>query len=173
MGAGKKLQSLLRNKNISVTALSRETGISSNTLYAIIKRDSNINSETMNKIANSLHLSMNELAKLLSDEIEGNSNTESILSESRILDPEIEKSLVDSKNLIEKLNNLTRSYEEQIRHLYSLRETKENLLRRLDDINKEIKEIDMQLYILENDVQNRKTELDLIRHKISTPISSD
>ena len=171
MGAGKKLQSLLRNKDISVTTLSRKTGISSNTLYAIIKRDSNINAETMSKIANSLHLTMDELAKLLSEDIESNSNMESNLSESRILDPEIEKSLEDSKNLIEKLNNLTKSYEEQIRHLYMLRETKESLLRRLEDINKEIKAIDMQLYILENDVQNRKTELELIRHKISAPTS--
>lgn len=171
MGAGKKLQSLLRNKNISVTALSRETGISSNTLYAIIKRDSNINAETMNKIANSLHLSMNELSELLSDDIEGDSNTESILSESRILDPEIEKSLVDSKNLIDNLNNLTRSYEEQIRRLYELREKKEACLRQLEMISKEMEAIDMNIYILENDVKNRKTELDLIRHKISTPIS--
>lgn len=68
MGQGKKLQSLLKERNISVTKLTNETGISSNTLYAIIKRDSNINADTLSKISNALQISIDSLRQLLADE---------------------------------------------------------------------------------------------------------
>lgn len=39
MGDGKKLQEILKERNYPVTKLASDTGISVNTLYALIKRD--------------------------------------------------------------------------------------------------------------------------------------
>ena len=166
MGAGKKLQTFLRDKNISVTALSRETGISSNTLYAIIKRDSNISTEIMSKIANSLNISMDELSKLLSDNKKEPSDTETISSNSHILDPEIDKNFSDTEELIKRLNVLTINYESAIRRLVDYKIRKEHVMRQRDTINEEIEKLNMEICILENDTKNRMTEIVLTRRKI-------
>lgn len=62
MSFGKKLQRILEERNISVLELSNKTGISSNTLYAIIRRDSsNINIEILRKLADFLEITTDEL----------------------------------------------------------------------------------------------------------------
>ena len=61
MGDGKKLQEILKERNYPVTKLASDTGISVNTLYALIKRDSGISSSSLNKIADALQISVDEL----------------------------------------------------------------------------------------------------------------
>lgn len=52
MGIGVKLKELLSEKKMSVAELSRLTGISTNTLYAVIRRDSDrMNGEALIKIS--------------------------------------------------------------------------------------------------------------------------
>ena len=52
MGFGAKLGDILKSKNMTVAELSKQTGISSSTLYAIIRRDSdNVNLSAIQKIA--------------------------------------------------------------------------------------------------------------------------
>lgn len=62
MGFGANLESILKSKNMTVAELAKRTGISSSTLYAIIRRDSdNVNLSAVQKIANELKISVNEL----------------------------------------------------------------------------------------------------------------
>lgn len=62
MGFGKHLQNKLKENNLTVAELSRRTGISSNTLYAIIRRDSEaIGFETLAAIATGIGINMLEL----------------------------------------------------------------------------------------------------------------
>lgn len=57
MGIGKKLSCELKNQNMKVSELSKKSGISSQTLYAIIKRDSErVNIETLQKISQTLNV---------------------------------------------------------------------------------------------------------------------
>ncbi|GLB28156.1 hypothetical protein LAD12857_00790 [Lacrimispora amygdalina] len=52
MGIGVKIKELLSEKKMSVAELSRLTGISTNTLYAVIRRDSDrMNGEALIKIS--------------------------------------------------------------------------------------------------------------------------
>lgn len=61
MGLGKKLKNTLDSKHMTVIELSNLTGISSSTLYAIIRRDSdNVNLETVKKIATALNMSLDD-----------------------------------------------------------------------------------------------------------------
>lgn len=57
MATGKELKNILRDNGRKVTWLAEETGISPNTLYAIIKRDSeNINYANLIKICDALQI---------------------------------------------------------------------------------------------------------------------
>ena len=97
MGNGKKLQEIIKDKNYTVTKLAEETGISVNTLYAIIKRDSNITSTTLNKIADAWQISVDELSDLLSEaEI-----SEAAQEEPYVMDPDT--LLSDVQSIIKKL----------------------------------------------------------------------
>lgn len=62
MGLGKKLQNILKAKNMTVVDLSKSTGISSSTLYAIIRRDSdNVSLEAVRKISTALQIPLDTL----------------------------------------------------------------------------------------------------------------
>lgn len=62
MSFGKTLQRILEERNITVLELSNKTGISSNTLYAIIRRDSsNVNIEILRKLSDFLEITTDEL----------------------------------------------------------------------------------------------------------------
>ena len=53
MGVGKTLKELLNNKGMTAKELSEQTGISINTIYAILKRDNDsIKPESLLKICN-------------------------------------------------------------------------------------------------------------------------
>lgn len=70
MGFGTHLQNLLHDRNMTVSELSRITGISTNTLYAIIRRDSgNVNLENLRKIAAALNISLGELTVMSDKQI--------------------------------------------------------------------------------------------------------
>lgn len=162
MGKGKKLQSLLKEKNIPVASLARETEISQNTLYAIIKRDSEINASTMSKIAEALNISVDELSDLLS---EGNDKND-IKPTSRVIETDLEKTLEDTKKIIDKLNCLTKDYEISVYKLSQLTEQLELLKKRKSQTEKEIMELESRISILKNDIQNRALELSLIRNNL-------
>lgn len=60
MGIGKTLKELLNNKGMTARELSEQTGISINTIYAILKRDNDsIKPESLLKICNILDVSPN------------------------------------------------------------------------------------------------------------------
>lgn len=66
MGFGIVLKQLLSDKNMSIKELSEETGIPLNTLYSITKRDTiNVRQDTLEKIAQTLDVPMNELIAML------------------------------------------------------------------------------------------------------------
>lgn len=168
MGGGKKLQEVLKERNISIAQLARDAKISSNTLYALIKRDSNINASTMSKISDVLGISVGELSELLSDKDE-NMKTEQI-KKSRILDEEITETLSDTKEIVQKLNRLTMEYEVSIEQLRRLKREREERDRIVKMEQHKISVLDEQLSILENDVKNRQMELSLIRSKLGVLI---
>lgn len=59
MAIGKKLEALLQAKGVKPGTLATETGISKNTIYAIIKRDNEmVNMGTLDKIASALGVSI-------------------------------------------------------------------------------------------------------------------
>lgn len=61
MGLGSKLKNILKSKNMTVTELANLTDISSSTLYAIIRRDSdNVSLDTVKKIATALQMSTDD-----------------------------------------------------------------------------------------------------------------
>lgn len=73
MGFGTKLSSLLKERGMTVTELAKLTGISSSTLYAIIRRDSdNINISALQKIAEALQIPVESLTKSSPDNKIGN-----------------------------------------------------------------------------------------------------
>lgn len=62
MGLGKKLRALLSEKNMTVAELSRLTGISTNTLYAVIRRDSDtMSGDALVKISEILEVPLSSL----------------------------------------------------------------------------------------------------------------
>lgn len=70
MGFGSILKVLLSERNMSIKELSEETGIPLNTLYSITKRDTiNVRPETIQKIADALHISNNDILNQLHNEI--------------------------------------------------------------------------------------------------------
>ena len=162
MGAGKNLQSVLRNRNVSIAQLSRETGISSNTLYAMIKRDSDINTTTMSKLSQYLGITVDELSTLLTN---GAQETKETFPDSHILDCEMDTTSTDTKELITKLNSLTQDYEEKLIRSVQLRKELEVKQKLRVEIEHEIQELRVRLEVLENDLKNRRLELCMIREK--------
>ena len=88
MGFGSVLKSLLSEKNMSIKDLSEVTGIPLNTLYSITKRDSvNVRPETLEKIANALQITSDELIQTLRQEI-NNTHRELELLQYRLYEAE-------------------------------------------------------------------------------------
>lgn len=162
MGVGKNLQSVLKARNISIAQLSRETGISSNTLYAMIKRDSNINTTTMSKLAQYLGITVDELSELLVQEKPEDNDT---LPNFHVLEFDMDNTLADTKELINKLNALTQEYEKKLHESINLRKELEMRQKQRAAIEHEIHEIHVKLDMLENDIKTRRLELDMIREK--------
>lgn len=163
MGQGKKLQSLLKERNMSVTKLANETGISSNTLYAIIKRDSNISTDTLSKVANALQISIDGLGQLLTDETLNEENPDNV---THLLDVEFNDTLMETRQLIEKLNHLTMEYQKSLDMLRDLTKEREHTKLHKQQLEQKIQELDNRIAVLSNEIANRKIELDLIRNKI-------
>lgn len=163
MGQGKKLQSLLKERNMSVTKLANETGISSNTLYAIIKRDSNISTDTLSKVANALQISIDGLGQLLTDETLNEENSDNV---THLLDAEFNDTLMETRQLIEKLNHLTMEYQKSLDMLRDLTKEREHTKLHKQQLEQKIQELDNRIAVLSNEIANRKIELDLIRNKI-------
>lgn len=163
MGEGKALQELIRKKNITATKLSRETGISSNTLYAIFKRDSKINTTSLAKIADALEMSVGELTDALSED----DNEHDSISDTRLLDAEINQTFTDMRKLLVHLNALTIEYEERIKKRLYLQDHIKALKERMEKEQLEIYDTENEMQILENDILNRQLELSLIRKKLS------
>lgn len=62
MGLGKNIRSILDDKNMKVSELSKLSGVPYGTLHAIIKRDSDgVKTETLKKICSALNVSIGEL----------------------------------------------------------------------------------------------------------------
>lgn len=62
MAVGKRIESIAKEKKISLRKIALSAGISYNTLYAIVKRDSNrIDLETLEKIAAALEVDIADL----------------------------------------------------------------------------------------------------------------
>ena len=61
MGDGARLKEILDDKNISVRRIASSTGISAQTLYSIIKKDSNIRFDNALRIANELDIEVSEI----------------------------------------------------------------------------------------------------------------
>ena len=111
MGEGKRLQDYLKSRNIKITQLARESGISPNTLYATIKRDSSISAVTLGKLSKALGIEHQSYQK----SYQNNPKEKEAAFKPRILDSELEQTLLDTKELINKLNSLTREYEIALR----------------------------------------------------------
>ena len=164
MGAGKKLQALLKQRGISIANLSRDTKISVNTLYALIKRDSNINATTLEKIAFALNLTIDELNDMLTDKQQSNSLNN---PELYVINTEFEKTLKDTQEILDLLNKLTKEYEYSVYQLRKTRERYEALTKRKYELEKELLSLSDELKVLENDIANRNLELSLIRNKLA------
>lgn len=62
MGLGKNIKSILDDRNMKVSELSKKSGIPYGTLHAIIKRDSDgVKTETIKKICTALNVKIDEL----------------------------------------------------------------------------------------------------------------
>lgn len=164
MGAGKKLQALLKQRGMSIANLSRDTKISVNTLYALIKRDSNINATTLEKIAFALNLTIDELNDMLTDKQQNNSSNN---PELYVINTEFEKTLKDTQDILDLLNKLTKEYEYSVYQLRETRERYEALTKRKYELEKELLSLSDELKVLENDIANRNLELSLIRNKLA------
>lgn len=160
MGNGKKLQEIIKDKNYTVTKLAEETGISVNTLYAIIKRDSNITSTTLNKIADAWQISVDELSDLLSEaEI-----SEAAQEEPYVMDPDT--LLSDVQSIIKKLNDLSKQYNQKIREANEIRNRIAFLGKQQEAITAEKETLGMRLQSLDNDIKNMSVDLELIRNRL-------
>lgn len=162
MGEGKRLQEYLKNKNIKIAQLSRESGISQNTLYATIKRDSSISAETLNKLAHALKISTAELAEIISVD---SSKKESF--KPRVIEDELEQTLLDTRQIIEKLNYLTHEYEYALKKRANLTSAIANSKRRISSLQSEIENFESELAVIDVDIANRQLELKILREKLS------
>lgn len=161
MGEGKKLQELLKKRNCTVTKLAADTGISVNTLYALIKRDSGISNSNLNKIAEALNMSVDELSNLLSEE-----ETSNALSEETPYFLNVDTLDQDIHKILIRLNDLSKQYREKIRSADELRHRIALLTKQQESIAAEKESAQMQLKVVENDILNMSIDLDLIRQKL-------
>ena len=73
MALGKRLKELLKDRGITILEFATITGISKNTLYGITKRDSdNITFENLQKIADALDMTVDELQQAILAKMAGN-----------------------------------------------------------------------------------------------------
>lgn len=160
MGNGKELQKLLGNLQVSVTHLAKTTGISPNTLYAIIKRDSNISTSTMRKIADALNMPVNELAIALSSKVARTKQEENPY----IINQEINET--GTYSLVDKLNRATIQYNDQICILREKEDRLRTITLQKQNIEVEIRNLEYDIMKIQTDLKNRSIELDLLRSKI-------
>lgn len=161
MGDGKKLQEILKERNYPVTKLASDTGISVNTLYALIKRDSGISSSSLNKIADALQISVDELSTLLSQE----ENEKTLQEEQQyLLDPDAV--FEDMQDIINKLNELSIQYKKKMEESHKLRSRIAYLTKQQEAILSEKENLQLNLRMVDNDIKNMALELDLIRQKL-------
>ena len=163
MGEGKRLQEYLKDKNIKIAQLSRDSGISQNTLYATIKRDSSISAETLSKLAKALDMGTSELSEIISSD--SKENTEAF--KPRIIDSELEQTLLDTKQLINKLNSLTHEYESALRKRAELTAVISDSKKRISDLQMRIQRYESELAVIDADIANRQLELKIIREKLN------
>lgn len=163
MGEGKRLQEYLKDKNIKIAQLSRDSGISQNTLYATIKRDSSISAETLSKLAKALDMGTSELSEIISSD--SKENTEAF--KPRIIDSELEQTLLDTKQLINKLNSLTHEYESALRKRAELTAVISDSKKRISDLQMRIQSYESELAVIDADIANRQLELKIIREKLN------
>ena len=163
MGEGKRLQEYLKDKNIKIAQLSRDSGISQNRLYATIKRDSSISGETLSKLAKALDMGTSELSEIISSD--SKENTEAF--KPRIIDSELEQTLLDTKQLINKLNSLTHEYESALRKRAELTAVISDSKKRISDLQMRIQSYESELAVIDADIANRQLELKIIREKLN------
>ena len=163
MGEGKKLQEYLKDKNIKIAQLSRDSGISQNTLYATIKRDSSISAETLNKLADALDISTAELSKIISTD----TNKDREPFKPRVIEDELEQTLLDTRQMINKLNSLTHEYESALRKRTELTAVIADSKRRISDLQTKIQYYESELAVIDADIANRQLELKILREKLN------
>ena len=95
-------------------------------------------------------------------------DTQSFIDETRRISAEFNEKIIDVNNLIQELNYLTKSYENQTKHKRILQDKLQDKLNKLEAINQEIERIKTELSVLENDIENRRVELSLLRKKLSS-----
>lgn len=162
MGEGKRLQDYLKSRNIKITQLARESGISPNTLYATIKRDSSISAVTLGKLSKALGIETSELSEIISN----NPKEKEAAFKPRILDSELEQTLLDTKELINKLNSLTREYEIALRRKNELNAMISDAEKRVYDLQMRILKNKSELDVVKTDIANRQLELEILRKKL-------
>ncbi|OUQ27731.1 hypothetical protein B5E77_05070 [Lachnoclostridium sp. An131] len=163
MGEGKRLQEYLKNKNIKIAQLSRDSGISQNTLYATIKRDSSISAETLSKLAKALDMETSELSDIITNAPDKNTAT----FKPRILDNELKQTLLDTRDLINKLNRLTQEYEGALGKRTQLTAIISDSKKRISDLQMRIQECESELAVIDADIANRQLELKMLREKLT------
>lgn len=160
MGTGKALQTILKEKNVSVAQLSRETGISSNTLYAIIKRDSDMNIATISRIAKCLGISVDELSTSLT-----NKTAETVEMAFTPHTLSLEKD-IDKDDVIRQINILMQDYQRDQKRYYQLLDERAELDTHKSTIERRIKYLDVNIKLFDQSLKNRERELDILRKKL-------
>lgn len=83
MGIGINLKQILKEKKLTVRELSKRSGVSENTLYAIIKRDNKkIDSFILGQLVSSLNIDIEDLITNKQQLITTSSKSKEILNES-------------------------------------------------------------------------------------------
>lgn len=174
MGQGKQLQSLLKEKNITVTKLAELAGISPNTLYAIIKRDSGINIDNMKSLAQALQMTLDELSSSLQDSsidtaIEDNNSFEESLN----LDLDFIETLGDEDVLI-LVNRLKITNKELLKVIDEVKQVKtekNSLLQQRQKIDQKLAETDSVINKLTNRLKNLELEMQILQNKLVKKMS--
>lgn len=166
MRTGSNLKNFLKEKNMTIKELAEKTDISLNTLYSITKRDSELSDDLIKKISSSLEIPIEELLEMLSSN--SSNDTQTFIDETRRISAEFNEKIIDVNNLIQELNYLTKSYENQTKHKRILQDKLQDKLNKLEAINQEIEGIKTELSVLENDIENRRVELSLLRKKLNS-----
>lgn len=164
MGNGKNLQELLRKQNMTVTKLSEKTGISPNTLYAIIKRDSEIKSTTISKISEALEIPINELTDILTNSTGETSLTPEAYTIETVNDD------CTYQQLTEKLNTLVRDYQGYLKQIDAISRNIQYVSKQIDTYVHTKECLKRQLDFLSMNSNNLKVEADHIRNMLKKMI---